>query len=164
MPELCLGLFATSPLRNEGASKSNSPASRKELVAHVIGTQSNAGYVTDESMDFPEDWTSDTPNTSVKGQQDGGRTILIHSIAVLPEHRGKGLGKVIMKSYLQRMESSGVADRISLIAHHHLVKFHESLNFTNEGKSRCKFGGGEWYDMVRLDDATLREFQVSSFN
>ena len=110
-------------------------------------------------MDFPEDWTSNGANTSSKGQQDGGRTILIHSLAVLPEYQRQGLGKIIMKSYLQRMESSGIADRISLIAHDHFVKFYESFGFMNTGKSKCKFGGGEWFDLVGLPRLMLSSFK-----
>lgn len=37
---------------------------------------------------------------------------------------------------------------IAIIAHSHLIKFYESLGFVNAGESKCKFGGGSWYDMV----------------
>lgn len=122
------------------------------LVAHVIATQSHSRFVTDESMDFPADWSPIQARPGVrgssKGQQDGGRTILVHSLAVSPDHQGRGLGTVILKSYVQRMESSGIADRIALIAHDRLIPFYERLGFSNMGASACTFGGGGWYNMV----------------
>ena len=86
---------------------------------------------------------ADTP-----GHHENGRTIAVHSLGVLPEFQKKGLGKIIMKSYIQRIESSGISDRIALLAHEHLIKFYESLGFENRGKSEVGFGGGGWTNMV----------------
>ena len=122
----------------------------KELAAYVIATQSDSEVVTDESMGFPEDWHLKTHSTSVQGHQEGGRSILIHSLAVSKPYQGIGLGSIILKAYLQRMESSGIADRTALIAHDHVIKFYEKLGFENKGESKCKFGSGGWYDMVGL--------------
>ena len=83
------------------------------------------------------------------GHREDGRTICIHSLAVLPEYQRRGLGKTLMKSYLQRMESHGVADRAALIAHKELIPYYEALGFQNLGESEAQFGGGGWYDMVR---------------
>ena len=49
---------------------------------------------------------------------------------------------------MQRIESSGIGDRIALIARDELIKFYESLGFRNCGTSEVKFGGGGWNDMV----------------
>jgi hypothetical protein len=54
----------------------------------------------------------------------------------------------MMKSYRQRMEVSGIADRMSLVTHDHLIKFYEALRFVNKGTSQCTFAGGGWFDMV----------------
>ena len=53
-----------------------------------------------------------------------------------------------MRSYQQRIESSGIADRLSLVAHDSLISFYEKLGFVNEGASQCEFGGGGWFDVV----------------
>ena len=53
-----------------------------------------------------------------------------------------------MKSYQQRMETSGVADRIALLAHDHLVKIYEGMGFEWKGKSDARFGGGGWNNLV----------------
>ena len=54
-----------------------------------------------------------------------------------------------MKSYQQRMETSGIADRIALLAHEHLVRMYEGMGFVDKGKSAVKFGGGGWRNLVR---------------
>ena len=53
-----------------------------------------------------------------------------------------------MKSYQQRMETSGIADRIALLAHDHLMKMYKDMGFEDRGKSEVKFGGGGWNDLV----------------
>lgn len=83
------------------------------------------------------------------GHKEAGSTICIHSLAVLPKYQGKGLGKTLMKAYLQRMEGHGVAERTALIAHEELIPYYEKFGYVNKGKSAVKFGGGGWYDMVK---------------
>ena len=55
-----------------------------------------------------------------------------------------------MKSYQQRMETSGIADRIALLAHDHLVKMYEAMGYEHRGKSDVNFGSGGWNDLVRV--------------
>lgn len=133
-PELSLGLFstttpdgptATAALPTYAHSRppdSASPTKKSTLVAQVIATKCVSTTVTDESMDYPSDWRSRGVSLSERqGHQEHGRTIAIHSLAALPEFKGRGLGKIVMRSYMQRMESSGIADRIVLLAHDHLI-------------------------------------------
>lgn len=68
-------------------------------------------------MDFPKDWASATSPASALGHQEQGRTIAIHSVAMLPEFQGRGLGRVLMLSYMQHMNGAGIADKLALIAH-----------------------------------------------
>ena len=122
----------------------------------VIATKSTARSVIDESMEYPPDYEA-TPPSSVEaiGHQEHGRTISIHSLGVLPAYQGRGLAKTIMKSYQQRMETSGIADRIALLAHDHLVRMYEGLGFVDKGKSAVKFAGGGWTDLVSADGLDL---------
>ena len=53
-----------------------------------------------------------------------------------------------MKSYQQRMETSGIADRIALLAHDHLVEMYKSMGFEGKGKSDVRFAGGGWNSLV----------------
>ena len=72
----------------------------------------------------------------------------MHSLAVVPEWQNEGIGKTIMKAYLQRMEGAGIADRVALLARPELVGYYTRLGFVRKGTSKCEFGGGVWVDMV----------------
>lgn len=88
------------------------------LLAHVIATRSNADVVTDEAMDYPRDWNSMPLTTSSKiGHREDGRSICVHSLAVVPGYQGRLLGRTLMTAYMQQMNGAGIADRIALIAH-----------------------------------------------
>lgn len=157
-PELCLGLFSTSDAHGPASAEptfsparppdSFNPGKRGVLIGHVIATQSSETQVTDESMEFPPDWQSNTSTVETRGHRDGGRTIAVHSVAILPAYQNRGLGKTIVRSHTQRMETSGIGDRIALLAHDPLVGFYEKAGFENKGKSDAKFGGGGWNDMI----------------
>lgn len=86
------------------------------LLAHIIATQSFDAVVTDAAMDYPSDWDS-THLSPTTGHRDGGRTICVHSLGVLPRYQSRGLGRILMTAYMQQMSGAGIADRIALIAH-----------------------------------------------
>jgi ribosomal protein S18 acetylase RimI-like enzyme len=69
-------------------------------------------------MSFPQDWQSKSPQPSKLGHMGEGRTIAMHSVAVLPAFQGRGLGRILMMCYMQNMNGSGIADRLVLITHH----------------------------------------------
>jgi len=98
-------------------------------------------------MDIPSSNTS--PTDAKVGHQEAGRTICIHSLAVLPQYQDRGLGKTLMEAFLQRTASHGVADRAALLAHKDLIPYYEKFGFENKGESEVRFGGGGWYDMVK---------------
>jgi len=118
------------------------------LVAHICATRSVDEVVTDEAMDYPRDWNSENPSPSTKGHREDGRTICLHSLAVLPNFQGKSLGRTLLAAYIGMMNGAGIADRIALIAHEDMVPFYERLKFVNKGPSKAEFGGGNWIDMV----------------
>lgn len=77
-----------------------------------------------------------------------GGTIAIHSLAVAKEHQHKGLGSILLKSYIERIKSAKIADRICLLAHDPLVKFYEGFGFVDEGLSIVQIGPDPWNSMV----------------
>ena len=103
-------------------------------------------------MDFPPDWESGISASDARGHQEGGRSIAVHSVAILPQYQGRGLGSTIFKAYTQRMETAGISDRIALLAHDHLIGFYQKVGYDNKGKSGVTFGGGGWNDMACLLD------------
>lgn len=147
--ELSLGVFTShkdgkiATAETSSPVYSGAPERKAVLLGHIVATKSTNPAVTDADMEIP------TPNTPEAGHREEGRTICIHSLAVLPEYQKKGLGKTLTKAYIQRMESHGVADRLALIAHEALIPYYEGFGFQNKGKSKAQFGGGGWFEMVR---------------
>lgn len=132
-----------------GPVYSGTPERKAVLLGHIVATKTTNSVVTDNDMAIP---TSGEEDPAI-GHKESGRTICIHSLAVLPQYQGRGLGKTLMKAYLQRMESSRAANRVALIAHEEMIPYYEGFVFENRGKSKAEFAGGGWYDMVReLDD------------
>lgn len=68
-------------------------------------------------MDYPRDWETAKRDHSKEGHHEDGRTICIHSLAVLPEFQGSGIGRTIMMAYMQQMNGAGIADRLAIISH-----------------------------------------------
>ncbi|KAL9123971.1 MAG: hypothetical protein Q9217_006650, partial [Psora testacea] len=158
-PELTLGLFSTISSIQDPSSvptyptarplETSDPARKQTLIAMVIAAKTTSPSVTDASMDYPPDYasyssTSPRPINENRGHMKEGRTICIHTFGVLPVYQKRGLGKALMRSYQQRMETSGIADRIALLAHEHLVGMYKGLGLDDRGKSEVKFGGGGW--------------------
>ncbi|KAF2725825.1 acyl-CoA N-acyltransferase [Polychaeton citri CBS 116435] len=141
--ELSLGIFTSSSpdtaqpstLESSKPIYSGAPNRKAVLLGHIIATKTTNSTVTDDDM-------------KLGGHKEQGRTVCIHSLATLPAYQKRGLGKTLMKAYLQRMEGQGVADRAALIAHGELVPFYESFGFKSMGESKVQFGGGGWWDMV----------------
>ncbi|KAK6839030.1 hypothetical protein RU639_000745 [Aspergillus parasiticus] len=141
-PELCLGLFI----------KTNDT---EQLIAHVIAIRSLSTTIAEGSMEMPSDWQSRSPNDpmiidgEVIGNDPRGTNIAVHSVAVLPAYQGTGVGKCLVKAYVEYIRNTGIeADQIMLICHDYLIRFYESAGFVNRGPSPSRFAGGGWFDMV----------------
>jgi len=131
--EICYGLFCTvvpgsdvkaatlETGRVVETSRRNGAIS--VLIGHVISAKATSDVVTDEAMDYPKDWASTTSHSTL-GHQEHGRTIALHSVAILPEFQGRGLGRILMLSYMQNMNGAGIADRLALIAHDVSLQHH----------------------------------------
>lgn len=85
------------------------------LLAHIVSTRCCGHTITDKDMDLPKDWRSLGGKCTEVGHQETGRTIGLHSLAVSPKVQGCGIGKTILKAYLQQVNNSGLADRVSLL-------------------------------------------------
>lgn len=90
---------------------------RSVLMAHIVSTKTRDHLSTDEAMDYPRDWATAKANGKKIGHHDDGRTICLHSLAVLPSLQKNGIGRTLMEAYIQQMNGAGIADRLALIAH-----------------------------------------------
>ncbi|KAK7927786.1 hypothetical protein PG985_004784 [Apiospora marii] len=150
--EICMGLFVT--VTAEKAQEFEIDTVRTAwpvetgrdaisvLLAHVVATKCEGEVITDDAMDYPKDFRAVKSNCTKLGHQESGRTVALHSLAVHPKLQGCGLAKLLMKSYMQQVNNSGTADRISLICQDYLVDFYFRFGFKSLGQSQAKFGGG----------------------
>lgn len=158
--ELCSGLFTsgypTSPgsigkilkTRTFPSIDSTDTDRKRILLAHIIATKSSARLVSDDAMDYPKDWQTKYQLSPSVGHNELGDTVCIHSLCVHPDFAGRGLGKILLTSYVQRIKDSGIAKRIALICRDYLVGYYEKAGFSKVGPSKCQYGGGNWVDMV----------------
>lgn len=135
------------------------------MFAHIIATLGKSPVITDADMAFPKDWRDPKAScNSPLGHQSSGRTICLHSFAVCPEVQGIGVGKTALKSYLQLMNESGVADRVALICKpvgcqldggkaklttlQYSVEVYKRFGFKDLGPSKEALAGKGWHAMV----------------
>lgn len=83
------------------------------LLAHIIATASDSEFVTDKEMGVPINWRASKGNGEV-GHVEGGKTVCLHSLAVSPKLQGCGLGKLVIKAFVQQMHNLG-SERVALI-------------------------------------------------
>lgn len=159
---ICLGLFNTCPSNNTDdwhiqtlpharpVETGRQDGSKSVLFAHILATLGKHPLVTDDDLRLPQNWRgAQTPSDdSSLGHQISGRTICLHSFSVCPEVQGVGIGKSAMRAYVQLMNQSGVADRISLICKESLVGFFSNVGFKLAGKSNTTVAGSGWYNMT----------------
>ncbi|KAF5968951.1 acetyltransferase [Fusarium coicis] len=119
------------------------------VFAHVLATLGTHPVVTDADMAMPENWRdSKASKGSPLGHQSSGRTICLHSFIVCPEVQGVGIGKTVMKSYLELMNASGMADRVAIICQPYAIQFYKCFGFKDLGPSTEALAGQGWHAMV----------------
>jgi len=130
----------------------------RRLVAHIVATRTPAPCVTEASMAVPPHWRSRRSSLPGPGEheplghQDMGSTVCIHSLAVAKDYQRLGLGSILLKSYIQRLQDAKCADRIALLAHDHLVSFYTAFGFENMGPSPVTSCGSGWNNLVRKNE------------
>ncbi|KAF5679516.1 hypothetical protein FCIRC_6129 [Fusarium circinatum] len=153
-PEICIGLFLRagaslpSPIPHDIPFVEDSASSDDVLLAHVISTKTSNKPVKDEDMDYPRNWKQDPQGDCAVGHNKNGRTIALHALAVAPDYQRAGLGKAIMRVYIQRTKSLNAADRISILTYDRLVPYYQRLGFEHYGKSESEYAGVAWHDLV----------------
>ncbi|QPG76871.1 hypothetical protein FOA43_004265 [Brettanomyces nanus] len=129
-----------------------STVKKETLIGHIMGTKIYDQKITERTMGIPkltEDLLPDptVPNNDKVGHVEGSRIIGIHSVVIDQKYRGLKLGSLLVKDYLQKMNQQCVADRVVLIAKEKLVPFYKSIEFVDDGISKCKYAGVDWHDL-----------------
>ncbi|KAK6448370.1 hypothetical protein FP744_10004620 [Trichoderma asperellum] len=126
---------------------------RRFMFVHMVATMGCNPVVTDKDMDCPKNWREVLhgrqryPSEPV-GHRSHGRTVCLHSIVVSPWLQGLGLGTAALKSYVQRIHSRGLADRVALLCRKHEIRFFAKCGFKNIGRSDTTSLPGQYYNMV----------------
>ncbi|AEO67002.1 uncharacterized protein THITE_2144480 [Thermothielavioides terrestris NRRL 8126] len=171
-PEVSLGLFVTiAPEQAKDLGIETLALARpvetgradgavSVLLAHAISTRTHGDVVTDADMDYPKDWRARSARVAEPvGHQEGGKTVALHSFAVLPRVHRCGLGQMLMRAFLDQMKSCGLVQRVALICQEHLATYYQRSGYKCLGKSEAQFGGGGWYNMVCKPSSRLSPSQ-----
>ena len=73
-----------------------------------------------------------------------GKNIMLLGLDVLPEYRGKGLAKELVRRYAQREKER---EKLILTCLEEKVQMYEHMGFVNNGIANSVWGGEEWHEM-----------------
>ena len=103
-----------------------------------------AGYLCGISSD--EEHFRDEFFTDLSFHDPAARTAYLLGLDILPEHRGRGLAKELLRIYGIWSRVRG-KHRMVLTAHAEKVGMYEKLGFADLGISNSVWGGGIWHEM-----------------
>lgn len=106
--------------------------------------QKIAGFLNGIATD--EDCFRDAFFTDIRLHHSDGKNIMILGLDVLPEYRGKGLGRELVNRYLQRERQKG-RHTVFLTCLQEKIKMYEKFGFQDCGVANSTWGGEEWHEM-----------------
>lgn len=98
------------------------------------------GLATDESA-FRDEFFTDASL-----HDPDGKNIMLLGLDVLPEHRRQGLGRELVRQYLQREREKG-REVLLLTCLESKVEMYKKFGFTDRGIADSAWGGEEWHEM-----------------
>jgi predicted N-acetyltransferase YhbS len=99
------------------------------------------GCVTDSRVIYDEMFS----NTAL--HKPDGDYQAIFGLAVITEHRGRGIAQKLMKEFIDNTRRNGKKGLI-LTCQEHLLDFYSAFGYKSLGVSSSKHGGAVWYDMI----------------
>ena len=124
-----------------------------KIAGYVNGVATNESVIRDEFF-----------SKGGKLHDPDGSTIMLVSLVVMPQYRGLGLGREIMRVYAEREKAKG-RKRMILTCVEKNIKMYEKFGYRLLGVSQSVYGGAVWYDMdifLDEDEETIREARVQS--
>lgn len=76
-----------------------------------------------------------------------GKYMMILSVAVLPEYRGQGLAKEMMRELMKKQKDLGRSAAV-LTCLESKINLYEKMGFTDQGISGSAWGGERWHEMI----------------
>ncbi len=108
-----------------------------KIIAHINSGSTNQEDITDEEF------------KSLIGHEDGGKNIVIFSVAVDPVHQRKGIAKVMMKEFIQ-ISKKMKKEKILLLCKENLMEMYEKMDYKKIGISSSTHGGAIWHEMEQI--------------
>ncbi|WP_136805600.1 GNAT family N-acetyltransferase [Desulfosediminicola flagellatus] len=105
-----------------------------EIVGMINTGATHKDDITDEELKY------------LIGHVRNGKNNVIFSLAVHPEHRGKGIARMLMDKIIEVAEGKE-KQKILLLCKDNLVEFYTALGFEYVNPSNSDFGGFTWHQM-----------------
>lgn len=103
-----------------------------------------AGFV--NALCTNENTLRDELFTDTQLHNPDGKNVMICSVAVLPEYRGRGIAREMVRLFLDRERQQGKSKAI-LTCVPGKVQMYEKFGFTDSGESESTWGGEKWHEM-----------------
>ena len=105
------------------------------VVGHINSGATDEDDITDEAF------------KALVGHDPNGAHIVVFSLAVLSEFRGRGIATELMQTFVEESRRLG-KQQVMLLCKDELVGFYERLGFCYVGVSSSAHGGACWNEMV----------------
>ena len=115
------------------------------VVAQETATGKVVGFINAIATD--EEHLRDEFFTDTSLHNPKGKYVMILSVAVLPEYRGQGLAKEMMRELLRKQESQERTAAV-LTCLESKIKLYEKMGYTDLGVSGSEWGGEKWHEMI----------------
>ena len=115
------------------------------VVAQETATGKVVGFINAIATD--EEHLRDEFFTDTSLHNPKGKYVMILSVAVLPEYRGQGLAKEMMRELLRKQESQERTAAV-LTCLESKIKLYEKMGYTDLVVSGSEWGGEKWHEMI----------------
>ncbi len=112
-----------------------------EINGKIVG-MINSSSINEESL-------ADEALTQMANFVPDGKNVVVFSLCVLPEFRGKEISRRLLETFIELSKKLG-KKKILLLCKENLIKYYEKFGFTCLGKSKSQHGGFEYYEMSFL--------------
>ena len=93
-----------------------------------------------------KDDISDVSFKQLVGHDPDGRNIVVFTLSVLPEHRGKGIAELLLNQFIELSHGLG-KEAILLLCKEELIPFYQRFGFDRMGLSTSTHGNAVWHQM-----------------
>jgi ribosomal protein S18 acetylase RimI-like enzyme len=150
--EACNVVETNSFLPSEAASKQRIEMRINQYPQGFLVAELNGRIVghLNSGATFKDD-ISDEELKALIGHDPNGGNLVIFSLAVMPQHRKRGIAGQLLKEYISRARQMQ-KNKVLLLCKNQLVRYYQGHGFVDLGLSASTHGGAAWHEMaLRLD-------------